>query len=117
MVFVYILLVNIFRFILVYKDFYPFLLKKIKEHQNSIDEDNPRDYLDFLLSETSQNQNLGWHSLIFTSFSLYLGGSDTIATTMRWILVCFVQNENVQKKSREEILKCLNNGNVIDRYK
>ena len=40
-------------------------------------------------------------------FSLYLGGSDTIATTMRWVLVCLVENPDAQEKSREEIQAAL----------
>ena len=109
----------------VYKGFYPFLLGKIKEHQETIDKQNPRDLLDFLLIETDTNERIGWHSIIFTcmfcvsNFSylnrffyteiqtrtkaLYIGGSDTIATTMKWILVCLAQNKNDQKRCREEI--------------
>ena len=36
-----------------------------------------------------------------------MGGSDTIATTMRWILVCLVENPDAQQKSREEIQSAL----------
>ena len=36
----------------VYNGFYPFLLGKIKEHQETIDKQNPRDLLDFLLIES-----------------------------------------------------------------
>ena len=70
----------------VYNNFYPFIIRKIKEHQVDHDEQNPRDYLDFLISATKSNERIGWHSLIFTTFSLYLGGSDTITTTMRWVI-------------------------------
>merc|ERR1712012_970900 len=80
---------------------------KIKEHQKDFDPENPRDYLDFLLIEEKTNENIGWHSMIFTMFSLYLGGSDTIATTMRWILVSLSLDKKVQSKCRSELLKCL----------
>ena len=88
----------------VYGGFYPFLLGKIKEHQDTIDKLNPRDLLDFLLIETDTNGRIGWHSIIFTCMSLYIGGSDTIATTMKWILVCLAQNKNDQVRCRVEIL-------------
>ena len=39
-----------------------------------------------------------------------MGGSDTIATTMRWILVCLVENPDAQQKSREEIQSALRMG-------
>jgi len=42
----------------VYKGFYPFLLGKIKEHQETIDKQNPRDLLDFLLIETDTNERI-----------------------------------------------------------
>merc|ERR1712130_387732 len=87
----------------VYNNFYPFLIRKIKEHQVDHDEQNPRDYLDFLISATRSNERIGWHSLIFTTFSLYLGGSDTITTTMRWVIVSLSNKVDVQRKCQKEI--------------
>lgn len=81
----------------------PFLLKKIQEHQKTIDKENPRDLIDFMLLETEQNPRIGWHSIIFTCMALYIGGSDTIASTMRWVLVCLAQNIEDQQKCRYEI--------------
>lgn len=56
----------------VYKEFYPYVMSKIKEHQKDFDPENPRDYLDFLLIEEKTNENVGWHSMIFTMFRLKL---------------------------------------------
>ena len=81
----------------------PFLLNKIREHQKTIDKENPRDLIDFMLLETEHNPRIGWHSIIFTCMALYIGGSDTIASTMRWILVCLGQNIDDQHKCRAEI--------------
>lgn len=87
----------------VYNHFYPYVIQKIKEHQQQHDDANPRDYLDFLISETKSNKKIGWHSLINTIFSLYLGGSDTIATTMRWVMVSIAKHQHIQQKCQREI--------------
>ena len=62
-------------------DFIPYILHRTKEHIETIDYENPRDYLDILVKLAAENDNIGIRSIAGNIVGLYLGGSDTVANS------------------------------------
>lgn len=86
----------------------PYFLPKIKSHEDSIDEENPRDFLDQMIIESRQNPELSWVGLLIRKrkyswffmnptllqmvmtdslFQLYVAAVDTLTNTMRWFVL------------------------------
>jgi len=94
---------------IMYKEIVPFFCRKIKEHEDTIDPDSPRDYLDYLILEARENDQIGYISIALTIWFLYVGGGDTLATTMRWLCLVLTANPDIQEKCYEELDKCFAN--------
>ena len=67
------------------KKILPFFCEKIKQHEETIDPDSPRDYLDYLILDAQENEQLGFITITTSLLGLYVAGSDTLANTMRWL--------------------------------
>ena len=74
----------------------PFFCDKIKVHEDTIDRDSPRDYLDYLILEAEENEELGHFAICYTLLTLYIAGSDTLATTMRWLCLVLTAFPDIQ---------------------
>ena len=96
------------------KEVIPFFCKKLKEHEETIDPESPRDYMDYLILEARENEHIGYESIAITMWALYVGGGDTLATTMRWLCCVLVAYPDIQKKCFDELDKCYSeNGNFV----
>ena len=91
---------------ILYKEIIPFFCRKMKEHEDTIDPDSPRDYLDYLILEARENNQIGYISIALTIWFLYVGGGDTLATTMRWLCLVLTAHPDIQQKCYEELDKC-----------
>nr|XP_044609669.1 cytochrome P450 2C42-like isoform X1 [Equus asinus] len=85
-----------------------YLLEKIKEHQESLDINNPWDFIDhFLIKVKQEKHNL--HSeftienLLYTASDLFAAGIHTTATTLRYGLLLLIKHPEVTAKVQEEI--------------
>ncbi|XP_038957343.1 cytochrome P450 2C6 isoform X3 [Rattus norvegicus] len=85
-----------------------YLLKKIKEHQESLDVTNPRDFIDYYLIKWKQ-ENHNPHSeftlenLSITVTDLFGAGTETTSTTLRYALLLLLKCPEVTAKVQEEI--------------
>ncbi|XP_075830102.1 cytochrome P450 2C26-like isoform X2 [Microtus pennsylvanicus] len=85
-----------------------YLSAKIKEHEESLDATNPRDFIDYFLIKGKQ-ENRNQHSiytrknLTATLIDLFLGGTDSLKTTMRFALLLLLKHPHVTAKVQEEI--------------
>ncbi|KAK7805789.1 hypothetical protein U0070_024080, partial [Myodes glareolus] len=85
-----------------------YLLAKIKEHEESLDATNPRDFIDyFLIKGRQENHNqqsiYTRENLTATLSSMLQGGTDTLKTTMRFALLLLLKHPHVTAKVQEEI--------------
>ncbi|RXG70235.1 cytochrome P450 2L1 [Armadillidium vulgare] len=93
------------------------LLKKdIDDHQSTLDEENPRDYIDaFLIQmkakekgiENEKNFNFTYENLLYSLSDMFTAGSDTTTSSFKWIILYLTKYPEMQKKVHEEIDKAL----------
>ncbi|XP_072035591.1 cytochrome P450 2U1-like [Amphiura filiformis] len=81
----------------------------ISDHKNTFDPDNLRDYVDVYLNEIQRSQGspksseLNDHNLVATLVQLFVAGTETTSTTMRWILLYLIANPDIQLRVQNEI--------------
>ncbi|XP_057633337.1 cytochrome P450 2C42-like isoform X3 [Chionomys nivalis] len=85
-----------------------FLSAKIKEHEESLDAANPRDFIDYFLikgqQENHNQQSIYTHeNLTATLSNMIHGGTETLRTTMRFALLLLLKHPHVTAKVQEEI--------------
>ncbi|XP_057633414.1 cytochrome P450 2C27-like isoform X1 [Chionomys nivalis] len=85
-----------------------YLLEKIKEHQESLNAANPRDFIDYYLikqKQESHNQQSEFtlENLAVTVFDLFAAGTETTSTTLRYALLLLLKHPDVTAKVQEEI--------------
>ena len=96
------------------KEVIPFFCEKLKQHEETIDPESPRDYMDYLILEARENDSIGYESIAITLWALYLGGGDTLATTVRWLCCVLAEYPDIQNKCFNELDKCYSeNGKFI----
>ncbi|XP_051002910.1 cytochrome P450 2C37-like [Acomys russatus] len=85
-----------------------YLLEKIKQHEESLDVTNPRDFIDYYLIKGRQencNQKLDniLEHLAITATDLFIAGTETTSTTLRYALLFLLKYPQVTAKFQEEI--------------
>ncbi|OWF45795.1 cytochrome P450 2C23-like [Mizuhopecten yessoensis] len=83
-----------------------YLQKQIDQHRDTFDEENIRDFIDaFLKEELSQGTSEVLHdeNLKVVLGNLYIAGTETTATTIKWAILFLIHNPEVQTKVRQEI--------------
>ncbi|XP_036024423.1 cytochrome P450 2C26-like isoform X2 [Onychomys torridus] len=85
-----------------------YILEKIKEHQESLNVANPRDFIDYYLIKQEQaNHNqlseFTLEHLATTVNDLFAAGTETTSTTLRYSLLLLLKHPHVTAKVQEEI--------------
>ncbi|KAM4852072.1 cytochrome P450 2C5-like isoform 5-T5 [Thomomys bottae] len=87
-----------------------YILKKIKDHEESLDVNNPRDFTDCFLIKMKQEQenlkeplNFTKESLAVVAFDLFAAGTGTTSLTLKYALLLLMKNPHVIAKVKEEI--------------
>ncbi|XP_058528016.1 cytochrome P450 2C18-like isoform X2 [Ochotona princeps] len=85
-----------------------FILEKIKEHQQSLDVNNPRDFIDCFLIKMEQEKHneqseFTLENLKIAAFDLFIGGTDSISSTVRYGLLLLLKHPEVTVKLQQEI--------------
>ncbi|XP_029426903.1 cytochrome P450 2F3-like [Rhinatrema bivittatum] len=80
----------------------------VKAHQETLDPDSPRDFIDvFLIKMQKEKSNPRTHffteSLIMTAHNLLNGGIDTVTTVLRYGVLILMKFPEVEEKIHEEI--------------
>ncbi|XP_026731057.1 farnesoate epoxidase-like [Trichoplusia ni] len=88
-----------------HKAIYDFLRETIKEHQQSLDVNNPRDVIDAFLIEKVQSPDVSFtdEELQVVCLDLLEAGMETVSNTAVFMLLYIVRNDDVQKRLHDEI--------------
>eukprot|EP00058_Branchiostoma_floridae_P013205 XP_002598693.1 hypothetical protein BRAFLDRAFT_250482 [Branchiostoma floridae] len=81
---------------------------EVKEHKETFNRDNIRDFIDSFLLEMQNQTDLDGSTfterqLEMTVFDLFNAGTETVSTTMWWACLLMILNPDVQNKVQEEI--------------
>ena len=82
------------------------LMKEIlKQHKETFDEDNPRDFVDVYLNEMKSNPDVTFteEELLVNAFDLFGAGSETTSTTLAWAVCYMIINPDIQSRLQAEI--------------
>ncbi|NXS94464.1 CP2CK protein, partial [Jacana jacana] len=85
-----------------------FVSEEVKIHQASLDPSSPQDFIDCFLSkmqEEKEKPNSSFHlkNLITSTFDLFIAGTETTSTTVRYGLLLLLKYPKIQEKVQEEI--------------
>ncbi|XP_075278895.1 cytochrome P450 2C19-like [Opisthocomus hoazin] len=85
-----------------------FVSEELKVHQASVDPSSPRDFIDCFLNKMQEEKdrpNSSFHTenLITSAFDLFLAGTETTSTTIRYGLLLLLKYPKIQEKVQEEI--------------
>ncbi|XP_062055749.1 cytochrome P450 2U1 isoform X2 [Lepus europaeus] len=88
------------------KDITSFLKKIIKDHQESLDRENPQDFIDMYLLHTEEerenasNSSFNEDYLFYIIGDLFIAGTDTTTNSLLWCLLYMSLNPDVQDKAQ-----------------
>ena len=96
-----------------------FLNVTIKQHRDTFDPDNIRDFIDTYLLEiqergvkgTSFHASQGEEHLVNTLLDLFIAGMDTTSNTLSFAILFMVNNQEVQNRVRQEIFDVIGQTN------
>ncbi len=104
--------IGIDTFDIVFKDFYKIVSRVVKNHEDSYQEDNLRDFTDSYLKHRQDNTANSTSSFYGKDGllnqravlnDLMQAGTDTTSITLTWALLFMVENPEIQKKVQEEL--------------
>ncbi|KAL7638666.1 UNVERIFIED_CONTAM: hypothetical protein RMT77_011238 [Armadillidium vulgare] len=99
-----------------------FLKKFIKEHRESLDQNNPRDYVDKYLIECENQKDIqefahcGEEDLLVNINDFFIAGSETTSSIIRWFFLYMSKFPDVQKRVQKEIDEIVPKGDFPSLY-
>ncbi|KAL7397564.1 hypothetical protein ABVT39_024087 [Epinephelus coioides] len=94
----------------IWNDVKDFVRVQIKEHKQKWDPSDQRDFIDCFLNEMSKEQadsTFDEENLIICVLDLFVAGSETTSTTLRWAFLYMAKYPEIQAKVQAEIDKVI----------
>ncbi|KAL0616230.1 Cytochrome P450 2C21, partial [Plecturocebus cupreus] len=84
-----------------------FILEKVKEHQESLDISNPRDFIDYFLIKMEKEKHnkqseFTMDNLVATIWDIFSAGTETTSTTMRYGLLLLLKHPEISGMIRDD---------------
>lgn len=84
------------------------IARSVREHQDSLDPNSPRDFIDCFLTKMAQEKqdplsHFNMDTLLMTTHNLLFGGTETVGTTLRHAFLILMKYPKVQARVQEEI--------------
>ncbi|XDV31633.1 hypothetical protein PO909_002600 [Leuciscus waleckii] len=78
-----------------------FIMNKVKEHEQNLDFNDPKDFIDCFLNRLNQekdNHDTEFHknNLTATVLNLFVAGTETTSTTLRYALMLLIKHPHIQ---------------------
>ncbi|XP_074657960.1 cytochrome P450 2J6-like [Tubulanus polymorphus] len=82
-----------------------FFKLKVDEHKRNFDENNVEDFIDAFLAEQKRGDGEGFtdQQLYYVIMDLFVAGSETSASTLRWAALLMTLHNDVQRKVQAEL--------------
>uniref|UniRef100_A0A3B5LVD7 Uncharacterized protein n=1 Tax=Xiphophorus couchianus TaxID=32473 RepID=A0A3B5LVD7_9TELE len=81
-----------------------FIREELNQHKKNWDPSNSKDYIDCYLQEIETNDNtFDEENLIMCVLDLFVAGSETTSTTLRWAFLFMAKHPEIQEKVQAEI--------------
>ncbi|XP_010121510.1 PREDICTED: cytochrome P450 2J6-like [Chlamydotis macqueenii] len=95
-----------------------FIKQEIKSHSERCIMDEPEDFIDCYLDQIEKTKNIlnstfDEDNMVQSVFDLFLGGSESTATTLRWALLHMVAYPDIQEKVQKELDAVLSPSHLI----
>ncbi|KAJ4942813.1 hypothetical protein JOQ06_005325 [Pogonophryne albipinna] len=92
----------------IWDDVKEFIRVEIKKHKQNWDPSDPRDYIDCFLNEIQKGKGqadntFDEENLVGSAWDLFLAGSETTSTTLRWAFLFMTKYPEMQTKVQAEI--------------
>ena len=77
----------------------------VKQHKETFDEDNLRDFVDVYLKEMRNSPDISFteEELLVVSMDMFTAGSETTSTTLAWAVNYMITHPKIQTRVQAEI--------------
>ena len=89
----------------VVEETYALMRDIVKQHKETFDEDNLRDFVDVYLKEmrTTPDASFTEEELLVVAMDMFTAGSETTSTTLAWAVCYMITHQEAQARVQAEI--------------